>query len=144
MPGGRRQRSDVRCQRTDVGGQRTEDRDRRTEIGEQRTEDRDRRTEVRGQRSGDRKHGIRPPASPSCRLSELEAVGATGAYAPDGMRKFRISNYRFRIAEWICKGQREYAERLGSLDGESQNRPKAESSTEGLRPLEVRSGEAER
>jgi len=27
---------------------------------------------------------MRPPASPSCRLYEPEAVGAIGAYAPEG------------------------------------------------------------
>jgi len=31
--------------------------------------------------------GMRPPASLSCRLYELEAVGAIGAYAPEGIRK---------------------------------------------------------
>ena len=31
--------------------------------------------------------GMRPPASPSCRLSEPEAVGAKGACAPEGIRK---------------------------------------------------------
>jgi hypothetical protein len=30
---------------------------------------------------------MRPPASPSCRLYEPEAVGAIGAYAPEGRRK---------------------------------------------------------
>jgi hypothetical protein len=28
--------------------------------------------------------GMRPPASPSCRLYEPEAVGAIGVYAPEG------------------------------------------------------------
>jgi hypothetical protein len=31
--------------------------------------------------------GIGPPASPSCRLYEPEAVGAIDAYAPEGRRK---------------------------------------------------------
>jgi hypothetical protein len=31
--------------------------------------------------------GMRPPASPSCRLYEPEAIGAIGAYAPEGRRK---------------------------------------------------------
>jgi len=31
--------------------------------------------------------GMRPPASPSCRLYEPEAVGAIWAYAPEGSRK---------------------------------------------------------
>jgi len=31
--------------------------------------------------------GMRPPASPSCRLYEPEAVGAIEAYAPEGIRK---------------------------------------------------------
>ena len=31
--------------------------------------------------------GLRPPASPSCRLYEPEAVGAIGAYAPEGRRE---------------------------------------------------------
>jgi hypothetical protein len=33
-----------------------------------------------------------PPASPSCRLYESEAVGAIGAYAPEGRWKKR----------WVC------------------------------------------
>ncbi len=32
--------------------------------------------------------GMRPPASPSCRLYEPEAVGAIRAYAPEGMGNF--------------------------------------------------------
>ena len=39
--------------------------------------------------------GIRPPASPSCRLYEPEAVGAIGAYAPEGSRKEWKTNVRF-------------------------------------------------
>ena len=31
--------------------------------------------------------GMWPPASPSCRLYEPEAVGVIGAYAPEGMRE---------------------------------------------------------
>ncbi len=34
--------------------------------------------------------GIRPPASPSCRLYEPEAVGAIRAYAPEGMRDLKL------------------------------------------------------
>ncbi len=52
----------------------------------------------------------------------LRPVGAIGAYAPEGMRKgewgnirFRISNFRFGIAEWICKGQS--AEKKKSQNG---------------------------
>jgi hypothetical protein len=37
---------------------------------------------------GNSEVGMRPPASPSCRLSEPEAIGAH-AYAPAGMRKIR-------------------------------------------------------
>ena len=58
------------------------------------TEDRGQMTEGyefgmadRGHRATPRREvGMRPPASPSCRLYEPEAVGAIGAYAPEGMR----------------------------------------------------------
>ena len=60
-----------------------------------------------------------------------------------GNIRFRISEYRFGNAEWISKGQREYAGRLGSLEGESQKRLKAESSKEGLWPLEAGKQNAE-
>jgi hypothetical protein len=45
--------------------------------------------------------------------------------------------YRIRNREWISKGQREYAGRLGSLEVESQKRLKTGSSRVGLRPFEA-------
>jgi hypothetical protein len=67
-------------QMTEDRGQMTEDRDQRTVDGRQMTEDRGQMTDGRRQRSEGRKQrtddrrqmtgefGIRPPASPSCRL----------------------------------------------------------------------------
>ncbi len=45
--------------------------------------------------------GRRPPASPSCRLYEPEAVGAIGAYAPEGMGnlKHRAKSIAHRVEQ---------------------------------------------
>ena len=43
--------------------------------------------------------GMRPPASPSCRLYEPEAVGVIGAYAPEGMRKRELTMQRAESIE---------------------------------------------
>jgi hypothetical protein len=40
--------------------------------------------------------GMRPPASPSSRLYEPEAVGAIGAYAAEGRRK-KSRSYRLMV-----------------------------------------------
>jgi hypothetical protein len=40
---------------------------------------------------------MRPPASPSCRLYEPEAVGAIGAYAPEGIWNDGIAALRLFI-----------------------------------------------
>jgi hypothetical protein len=39
--------------------------------------------------------GIRPPASPSCRLFEPEAGGAKGAYAQEGKIGRQMSGFIF-------------------------------------------------
>jgi len=55
-----------------------------TEDGWRMTEDGDQKTDDGRQMTDGRRIGIRPPASPSCRLYEPEAAGAIGTYAPEG------------------------------------------------------------
>ncbi len=42
--------------------------------------------------------GMWPPASPSCRLYEPEAVGVIGACAPEGMRNSEFGMRKDRVA----------------------------------------------
>ena len=65
----------------------TEGRRQRADDGRQRADDRGQKTEDGRQMVLNSEVGMRPPASPSSRLYEPEAVGAIGAYAPEEIGK---------------------------------------------------------
>ena len=78
----------------DDRGQMTEGRRQRADDRWQKTEDRRQMTAGRWQKTDDGRQmvlnsevGMRPPASPSCRLYEPEAVGAIWAFAPEEIGK---------------------------------------------------------
>ena len=82
--------TDGRRQMTEGGRQMTEGGRQKTEGGRQRADDRRRKTDGFEFGSGNYLNsevGKRPPASPSCRLYEPEAVGAIGDYAPEEIGK---------------------------------------------------------